>query len=105
MKDIKQQARNFFTDEEYALFIEETKTLLAQGQEPQPDTAPLSFMLFLHDVYGVQRNEVGIVDGDVRLTVRASKRIAQKRLRDSDVEPDLQDRIMEIIRVLGSHEK
>lgn len=105
MKDITHLARNFFTDEEYAQFIEETKTLLAQGKEPQPDTAPLSFMLFMHDAYGVGREEIGIVDGEVLLTLKASKRIAQQRLRESDVTPDLQDRIMEIIRVLDSHEK
>jgi hypothetical protein len=105
MKDFNHQARNFFTEEEYAQFIEETKTLLAHKQEPQPDTAPLSFMLFMHDIYGVSREEMEIVDGEVLLTLKAGKRIAQQRLRDSDINPEQQDQIIELLRIIGSHEK
>lgn len=105
MNSFQKKARAFFRQGEYELYIKETLRLSAQGIVPDPDTAPYGYMLFLHDAYGVARDEMVIIDGKLEIYNKAAKYVAQQRLQDSDVTPGLHDQIMDLIDELGRAEK
>lgn len=105
MNSFQKKARAFFREGEYDLCIKEILYLHAHGITPDPDTAPYGFMLYLHDAYGVARDEMVIVDGKLEIYNRAVKYVAQQRLQDSDVTPEFHDQIMDLIDQLGRAER
>lgn len=105
MEYIDNQARAFFTKEEYALYIEEVIGLFAAGDEPYFGSTCYLLMLQTHDEFGIERKEMRINDGKVSLTLKGAKQMAMARLRQSDVTPDLQDQIMDMISFFDRHAK
>lgn len=105
MNDKKQTPREFFTDEEYTHYLEEKIFILENDPLEEKDYPPHYFMYYAYTVFNIPREEMMIDGPEVRLTIRASKSMAQQCLQDPNSSPEDHDRIMDVITVLNGLEK
>jgi len=105
MKDPFHPAREFFKGDEYARFLEELLHTPETYEDTIPSPHPHITMFYLHIDFGICRDEMAIGDGQVMLTADAARSLARQRLRHPDVDPDTQDRIMDMLCQIERHER
>jgi len=105
MNSFQKKARAFFREGEYELCIKEALKRPAQGGDPDPETTPYLFMLYLHDVYGIRREEMWLREDDVILSSEGAKKMVQHAAQNPDISAKNQDEMMDLLGFIRRHKK